>query len=115
MKLFAANKRLSTAYLLKESFDSLWTYRREAWMRKFLDNWRDSLKWQRLGPFGKFAALVERDREGLAACCGLADRPSLCFVEGLNNRNKVIQRRAYGLRDEEHLRLKILTTMISDT
>ena len=33
--LLAANKRLNTAYLLKESFDSLWRYEREAWARSF--------------------------------------------------------------------------------
>jgi transposase len=33
------------------------------------------------------------------------------FVEGLNNKIRVIQRRAYGLRDEEYL-LKILTCML---
>jgi Transposase len=31
------------------------------------------------------------------------------FVEGLNNKIGVIQRRAYGLHDEEYLKLKILT------
>jgi transposase len=39
---------------------------------------------------------------------------SLGFVEGLNNKIRVIQRRAYGLRDEEHLRLKILTCMLPE-
>jgi hypothetical protein len=34
------------------------------------------------------------------------------FVEGLNNKIRVIQRRAYGLRDEDYLRLKILTCML---
>ena len=68
-------------------------------MRKFFDNWRDSLKWQRLKPFEKFAAVVERNWEGLAAYCGLEDKPSLGFVEGLNNKIRVIQRRAYSLRD----------------
>ena len=34
---------------------------------------------------------------------------SLGFVEGLNNKIRVIQRRAYGLRDQEYLRLKVLT------
>jgi hypothetical protein len=34
------------------------------------------------------------------------------FVEGLNNKIRVIQRRAYGLRDENYLRLKILTCML---
>ena len=36
---------------------------------------------------------------------------ALGFVEELNNKIRVIQRRAYGLRDEEYLRLKILTTL----
>ena len=113
-KLLAANKRLQTAYLLKESFDRLWTYRSEAWMRKFFDNWKDSLKWQRLGPFVKFAAMVERNWEGLAEYSRLDVKPLLGFVEGLNTKIRVIQRRAYGLRDEEYLRLKVLTTMLKD-
>jgi transposase len=111
-KLLAANKRLNTAYLLKESFDRLWTYKSEVWMRKFFDNWKNSLKWQRLGPFEKFAAMVERNWDGLATYCCLEDKPSLGFVEGLNTKIRVIQRRAYGLRDEEYLRLKILTSML---
>ena len=36
--LLAANKRLNTAYLLKESFGQLWDYEREAWARKFFEN-----------------------------------------------------------------------------
>ena len=39
--------------------------------------------------------------------------PDTCaFFEGLNNKIRVIQRRAYGFRDEEYLRLKILTCML---
>jgi len=41
--LLAANKRLNTAYLLKESFGQLWDYEREAWARRFFENWRSSL------------------------------------------------------------------------
>ncbi|MGH7798694.1 MAG: transposase [Candidatus Binatia bacterium] len=33
-------------------------------------------------------------------------------MEGLNNKIRVIQRRSYGLHDEEYLRLKILTCML---
>jgi transposase len=111
-KLLSANKRLNAAYILKESFDRLWTYKSEVWMRKFFDNWKESLKWQRLGPYVKFAAMIERNWEGLAAYCRLNNKPSLGFVEGLNNKIRIIQRRAYGLRDEEYLRLKILTSML---
>lgn len=48
--LLAANKRLNTAYVLKESFGQLWSYEREGWARHFFENWRASLKWHRLAP-----------------------------------------------------------------
>jgi transposase len=38
--LLSANKRLNTAYLLKESFGQLWSYEREGWARRFFENWR---------------------------------------------------------------------------
>ena len=107
--LLAANQRLNTAYLLKESFGQLWDYRSEAWARRFFENWRNSLKWQRLGPYEKFAGMIDRHWDGVAAYCKSEHKVSLGFVEGLNNKIRVIQRRAYGLRDEEYLRLKILT------
>jgi transposase len=110
--LLAANKRLNTAYLLKESFGQLWDYTSEAWARKFFENWRASLKWQRLKPYEKFAEMIERHWDGIAAYCKPENKVSLGFVEGLNNKIRVIQRRAYGLRDEEYLRLKVLTCML---
>jgi transposase len=110
--LLAANKRLNTAYLLKESFGQLWDYNSEAWARKFFENWRAQLKWQRLKPYEAFAKMIERHWDGLAAYCKPENKVSLGFVEGLNNKIRVIQRRSYGLRDEEYLRLKILTCML---
>ena len=110
--LLAANKRLNTAYLLKESFGQLWGYKREGWARRFFENWRASLKWQRLKPYEKFAEMIDRHWDGIAAYCEPENKVSLGFVEGLNNKIRVIQRRAYGLRDEEYLRLKILTCML---
>lgn len=110
--LLAANQRLNTAYLLKESFGQLWDYTSEAWARKFFENWRAQLKWQRLKPYEKFAAMLERHWDGIAAYCKPENKVALGFVEGLNNKIRVIQRRAYGLRDEEYLRLKVLTCML---
>jgi transposase len=110
--LLAANKRLNTAYLLKESFGQLWDYSSEAWARKFFDNWRAQLKWQRLKPYEDFADMIERHWDGIAAYCKPENKVSLGFVEGLNNKIRVLQRRAYGLRDEEYLRLKVLTCML---
>jgi transposase len=110
--LLAANKRLNTAYLLKESFGQLWDYKNETWARKFFENWKASLKWRRLKPFEKFAQMIERHRDGIAAYCNPDNNVSLGFVEGLNTKIRVIRRRAYGRRDEEYLRLKILTCML---
>ena len=111
--LLAANKRLNTAYLLKESFGQLWDYEREGWARRFFENWRASLKWQRLEPYEKFAQMIDRHWDGIAAYCKPENKVSLGFVGGLNNKIRVIQRRAYGLRDQEYLRLKILTCMLA--
>ncbi|MCX6161992.1 MAG: transposase, partial [Ignavibacteriae bacterium] len=36
------------------------------------------------------------------------------FVEGLNNKIRVIQRRSYGLHDEEYLKLKVLSCMLPE-
>lgn len=99
--LLAANKRLNTAYLLKESFGQFWSYRTEAGARRFFDNWRTALEWQRLAPYEKFAAMIERHWDGIAAYSRPENKVSLGFVEGLNNKIRVIQRRAYGLRDED--------------
>ena len=110
--LLAANQRLNKAYLLKESFGQLWDYQSEAWARRFFENWRASLKWQRLKPYERFAEMIERHWDGIAAYCKPDNKVALGFVEGVNNKIRVIQRRAYGLRDEEYLRLKVLTTML---
>jgi transposase len=110
--LFAANRHLSKAYLLKESFDQLWDYRSPGWARRFLDKWRGALRWQRLEPFEKFARMVEAHWDGIEAYCQEENKVALGFVECLNNKVRVIQRRACGSRDEEYLRLKILSCML---
>ena len=112
--LLAANKRLNTAYVLKESFGQLWDYESETWARKFFESWRDQLKWQRLGPYEKFAEMIDKHWDGIAAYCKPENKVALGFVEGLNNKIRVFQRRAYGLRDEEYLRLKVLSCMLPE-
>lgn len=53
--LFALNRRVFKAYLLKESLERLWTYRYEGAMLRYLQSWIDQLRWQRLAPFQKLA------------------------------------------------------------
>jgi transposase len=56
--------------------------------------------------------MVEAHGDGIEAYCHEENKASLGFVEGINNKIRAIQRRSYGLRDEEYLRLKILTCML---
>ena len=111
-KLLKANKRLNTAYLLKESFSQLWSYQTEGWARAFFERWKQSLKWPRLTPYDTFAAMIERHWEGIASYGHPENKVSLGLVEGLNNKIRVLQRRAYGYRDEDYLKLKIVAAFL---
>ena len=107
-----ANRRLNTAYLLKEEFGTRWDDGRAGWARRFFEHWRESLKWQRLKPYEKFAEMLDRHGDGIAASGKPENKVAWGFVEGVKNKIRVIQRRSDGLRDEEYLRLKILTCML---
>ena len=107
-----ANRRLNTAYVLKEDFGQLWDYRSERGARAFFDRGKDTLKWQRLEPYQKFAELIESHWEGIASYCHPENKVSLGLVEGVNNKIRVLQRRAYGYRDENYLKLKIVAAFL---
>jgi transposase len=61
------------------------------------------LKWQRLIPF-------EKHWEGIISHCHADNKVKLGFVEGVNNKICVIQRKAQGYRDEEYLKRRFLPT-----
>jgi transposase len=111
-KLLKANKRLSTAYILRESFGLLWNFRTERGARAFFERWRQSLRWQRLPFYEKFARMIDRHWDGIASYCRPENKISLGLVEGLNTKIRVLQRRAYGYRDEEYFKLKIVAAFL---
>ncbi len=111
-ELFVVNRRLYKAYLLKEQFSQLWDYNTETWARKFFENWKRQLRWQRLEPFVKFAKMIDKHWDGIVSHCELQHNIKLGYVEGANNKIKVIQKQAYGYRDDEYLELKILTAFL---
>ena len=112
--LLKANKRLNTAYMLKESFGQLWDYNNPTWARKFFESWKDQLRWQRLKPFEMFVGMIEIHWDGIVSYCHPDHKVSLGFMAGLNNKIRVIQRRAYGIKDQEYLMLKVITSFIKE-
>jgi transposase len=110
--LFKANRRLNKAYLLKEQFGQLWDYQQPIEARDFFVRWKSALRWQRLAPFRKFAAMIDHHWAGIVSYCQVENKVPLGFVEGFNNKIRTLQRRAYGFQDEDYLCLKILTCML---
>jgi transposase len=110
--LFRANRRLYRAYLLKERFGQLWDFNNAADARRFFFEWEESLRWQRLEPYRNFARMVDAHWDGIVSYCEPGNKVALGFVEGLNNKIRTLQKKAYGYRDEEYFRLKILTCML---
>lgn len=104
-ELFAVNKRLFKAYLLREQLDQLWSYKTEWGMRRFLNGWQKALRWQRLPEMRKLGAFLAKHFDGIAAYTRHPVRFGV--VESLNTTIKAVLRRARGVRDEGMLLLKL--------
>ena len=105
-QLLSLNKRLLKAYLLKESFEHLWSYTSKTWALKFFKSWVAQLKWSRLEPYQKFARMLEKHLDGILAYCD--KKVSLGYIESTNLKARNVIRRAYGYRDKEYMKLKII-------
>jgi transposase len=106
--LFAANRRLFKAYVLREQLDRLWTYKTPQGVGNFLIGWIEALRWQRLPEMDKLGDFLVRHLEGIAAYCFHPVRFGV--VESINTTIKAVLRRARGMRDEEMLLLKLKWT-----
>jgi len=104
-ELFAANRRLFKAYVLREQLDRLWTYRTRDGVAGFLFGWLKALRWQRLPEMEKLGDLLVRHFDGIAAYCDHTVRFGV--VESINATIKGVIRRARGMRDEAFLLLKL--------
>ncbi len=90
------NLKINRAYLLKESFRDLWTYKNRNDAKKFLDQWFWWATHSRLEPMRKFAWLVRNHEEGILSYCDLPIDNGA--VEAMNNNAKVISHQARGYR-----------------
>ena len=103
-ELFALNRRVMKAYLLKESLERLWNYRYEAVMLRYLQNWIDQLRWQRLAPFQDLAWMLLDHLDGILNYCRTKVRFGV--VEAINGNIKALLRRGRGYSNLRYLLLK---------
>jgi transposase len=112
-KLFALNRRVMKAYLLKESLDRLWTYHYAGAMVRYLNSWMDQLRWQRLPPFEKLADMLLDHLEGILNYC--RTKVPMGVVEAVNGNIKSLLRRGRGYKDLPYLLLKAQRMAVTKT
>jgi len=104
--ILAASPKLLKAHLLKESFGRLWDFTYKGCARRFWEAWKAQLKWQRMPSYRCFVGLVERHWDGILAFCD--KKVPLGFIESANLKARNVIRRAYGYRDMDYMKLKII-------
>jgi transposase len=86
------------AYMLKESFDSFWTYRTPWWAEWFLDRWCKRAMRSRLEPIKKFAKTLRAHKALLLNWFRARSEIAMGAVEGMNTNAKLAIRKARGFR-----------------
>jgi len=103
--LLNLNQSLSIAYILKEELRRFWGCANEQLAQEHLLNWIRMAKSSGVKTLKKFAKSLQRHFRGLLAY--FSHPISTARVEGINNKIKVLKRKAYGYRDMEYFELKI--------
>src|SRR5437899_5580270 len=112
-QLFRLNRRMLKAYLLKESLNRLWDYRYEGAMLRYLQNWIDQLRWQRLKPLEKLAWMLLDHVEGILNYC--RTRIAMGVVEAINGNIRTLLRRGRGYKNLHYLLLKAQRMAVTRT
>ena len=100
------NKPLALAYYLKEDLRQFWEQPGKRFATAFLNDWIRRARASGVHMLRQMANTLETHRAGLLA---YYDYPiSTGPLEGTNNKIKTMKRQAYGFRDHEFFKLKIL-------
>jgi transposase len=102
------NKPLATVYYMKEDLRQIWNWTNDKKAAEWhLNSWIAMAQNSGINMLKKFAKTLEKHFEGILAYFdfdGLSTGP----LEGTNNKIKTMQRKAYGYRDMEFFKLKIM-------
>ena len=100
------NQPLAIAYYLKEDLRQLWLQDSKTEAETFLDDWISQAENSEVPMLIKFAKTLSEHRQGLLSYYDfpISNGP----LEGTNNKIKTMKRQAYGFRDREFFKLKIM-------
>ncbi len=104
-EILRMNATISTACVLKEPLKAIWTIRRPWAARRALRTWCTLAEESQIPALVEFAAKLRRHERGIVAHAHYPIPTSR--LEGVNNRIKVIKRKAYGFHDPDYFALKV--------
>lgn len=110
-KLLEINTVLTTVYILKDALKRLWQYKKPAWAQKALEQWYALAEESGQRPVKAFAKTLKRYAYGIINHCRYPIHTSR--MEGINNKIKVIKRKAYGFHDVFYFSLIIRNAFAS--
>ncbi len=102
----ALNEPLAKAYYMKDELRQFWNMPDKAQAEAFLSAWMQRAEASGIRRLKKFAQSLCAHRQGLLAW--YEDPISTGPLEGTNNKIKTMKRQAYGFRDTEFLKLRIM-------
>lgn len=100
------NQPLATAYYLKEDLRQIWLQPDKATARRVFDDWVRRAEASCIKMLQKFAVTLGKHKAGVLAYYDY--RISTGPLEGTNNKIKTLTKKAYGFRDQEFFKLKIM-------
>jgi transposase len=106
MELKTINLPLYEAYLIKEQFDQFFEYKYAKCAQRFLEKWYQAIPATIKKHFESFYQMLKNYFNGVITY--FKYRITNSIAEGINNKIKVLKRMAYGYRDHEYFKLKIL-------
>ena len=109
--LVASKLATARAWNLKESFQYLWHYKSYIWAGAFLDYWCARAMRSRLEPMQKVARMLRTHEKLLLNWFKAKGEISGGAVEGLNNKIRVVTRRAYGFRTFDAMEIALYHTL----
>lgn len=105
-RALSLNEPLAIAYYMKEDLRQIWMQGSKAMARLFLEDWLARARVSGIRMLEQFADTLEEHQEGILNYYDY--KISTGPLEGTNTKIQLMKRRAYGYRNHEFFKLKIL-------
>lgn len=110
-QLLELNEVINTMMILKDKLKHIWSYRSQTWASKAIDQWCALARCIDHPEVNKFTKMLDKYRYGILNHCDYPIHTGK--LEGVNNKIKVIKRKAYGYHDLRYFSLKIIQAFVN--